>query len=66
MTLQIIILALFIIVLHIQAGLMWEMYFKQDDARQKEKEEQQNSEEIVNANTRTFAIWEEENNEQDK
>lgn len=60
MTLQIIILALFIIILHIQAGLMWEMYFRQEEARKKEIEDKQNSEEIVNANTRTFAIWEAE------
>lgn len=77
MALQVILLALFIIVLHIQAGLTWEMYFRQEDARKKEIDadlfsiNKQNSEEIVNANTRTFAIWdaeqvsEEDNNEQE-
>ena len=57
MTLEIILLTMIIIVLHIQAGLVWEMYYKQEDAKQKEmKDDKQNSKEIVNANTRTFAI----------
>lgn len=64
-TLQVILLTIIIIVLHVQAGMVWEMYFRQEDARKKNAEsdkseqvskEQQNSEEIVNANTRTFAI----------
>ncbi len=57
MTLEIILLTIIIIVLHIQAGLVWEMYYKQEEAKQKEmKVDKQNSKEIVNANTRTFAI----------
>lgn len=70
MTLQVILLALFIIILHIQAGMAWEMYFRQEEARQKEIDTEQvsinkeNSEEIVNANTRTFAIWEEDNEQE--
>lgn len=60
MTLEIILLTIIIIVLHIQAGLVWEMYYKQEDAKQKDAEQvskdKQNSKEIVNANTRTFAI----------
>jgi len=73
MVLEFIILTIIIIVLHVQAGLVWEMYYRQEEARKKEEiEDKQNSEEIVNANTRTFAIWDAEqvsegyNNEQDK
>lgn len=70
MVLEFIILTIIIIVLHVQAGLVWEMYYKQEEARKKDAEQvskdKQNSEEIVNANTRTFAIWEEDNNEQER
>lgn len=72
MVLEFILLTIIIIVLHVQAGMVWELYFRQEKARQKQNEEKQNSEEIVNANTRTFAIWDaeqvskEDNNEQDK
>lgn len=60
MTLQFILLTIIIIVLHVQAGMVWEIYFRQEKARQKDAKQvsdnKQNSEEIVNANTRTFGI----------
>lgn len=60
-TLQVILLAIIIIVLHVQAGMVWELYFRQEEARHKRNaeqvsKEQQNSQKIVNANTRTFGI----------
>lgn len=39
-TLQVILLAIIIIVLHVQAGMVWEIYFRQEKARQKKDAEQ--------------------------
>lgn len=61
MALQFILLTIIIIVLHVQAGMVWEIYFRQEEARHNKdaeqvSKEQQNIWKIVNANTRTFGI----------